>query len=96
MTEQTINDLFDEMDKIADILRGDPLHVPEDCQIAFRQLQKKRLPDLTKEQFLDLFARWQQHNLNYLRAELAQERANLIALDRERRDLLLGRHCSET
>jgi len=43
MTEQTMNDLFNEMDVIADELRRDPLHVPEDNQIAFRQSQKKRI-----------------------------------------------------
>jgi hypothetical protein len=79
MTDQIINDLFDEMDRLADLLRSDPLHVPEDNQIAFRQLQKKRLPDLTKQQFLNLFDLWQQHSINQVRAELAQERAHPAA-----------------
>lgn len=90
-----MNDLFDEMDRIADELRSDPMHLPEDNQIAFRQLQRERLPDLTKEQFLHMFELWQQRNIDQLRAELAKTRANLIALDRERHDLMLERHALE-
>jgi hypothetical protein len=45
--------LFDEMDAIAADLRGNPLHVPDDDQIAFRQLQRVRRPDLGKDEFLD-------------------------------------------
>ena len=90
-----MNDLFDEMDRIADELRSDPMHLPEDNQIAFRQLQRERLPDLTKEQFLHMFELWRQRNIDQLRAELAKTRANLIALDRERHDLMLERHALE-
>ena len=44
-----------EMDAIADELRKNPLHICDDDQIAFRQLQKLRMPDLSKEQWLELF-----------------------------------------
>ncbi|HKD77637.1 MAG TPA: hypothetical protein VKB76_19180 [Ktedonobacterales bacterium] len=32
---------------------ANPLHVPDDDQIAFRQLQRVRRPDLGKDEFLD-------------------------------------------
>ena len=41
--------LFDEMDEIADELRENPEHVLGDDEIAFRQLQKFRGPDLSKQ-----------------------------------------------
>lgn len=91
MSEQTMNDLFNEMDVIADQLRGDPLHVPEDNKIAFRQLQKKRLPDLTREQSLEMFELWESRNIDQVRAELAKERAHLAKLDRERQKLIIVR-----
>ena len=42
-----------------------------------------------------MFELWQQRNIDQLRAELAKTRANLIALDRERHDLMLERHALE-
>jgi hypothetical protein len=47
--------LLDEMDAIADALRTDARHNEADDAIAFRQLQRSRRPDLSDEQFLDLF-----------------------------------------
>jgi hypothetical protein len=67
MNEQAVSDLFDAMDQIANELRDDPLWVVEDEQIAFRQLQKERMPDLTKEQFMDMFEQRQQRALDQLR-----------------------------
>jgi|AmaraimetFIIA100_FD_contig_71_2521151_length_560_multi_3_in_0_out_0_2 hypothetical protein len=55
-------DLFAEMDQIADELRRDPRHIPGDDQIAFRQVQRVRLPDLSREQWTDLFALWREHD----------------------------------
>jgi len=46
------SNLFDEMDAIADVLHRSRLHNCDDDQIAFRQLQKARRPDLSKEEFL--------------------------------------------
>jgi hypothetical protein len=60
--EAPTENLFAEMDAIADELRSDPRHIPGDDQIAFRQLQKARLPDLFQQQFLDLFALWRDHD----------------------------------
>jgi hypothetical protein len=54
MTETEFRKLFKDMDAIAD----DPAHDPADYQIAFRRLQKERFPNLTREQFLDLFKLW--------------------------------------
>jgi hypothetical protein len=51
-------DFLTEMDTIADELRKNPKHIADDEQIAFRQLQRLRLPDLSTQQFLDLFAVW--------------------------------------
>ena len=53
--------LFDEMNEIADELRANPLHVPDDDLIAFRQLQRHRRPDLSVAQFRDLYAEWRDH-----------------------------------
>jgi hypothetical protein len=51
-------DLFTEMDQIADELRRDPRYVEGHLAIAFRQLQRRRQPDLSKAEFYDLFAVW--------------------------------------
>ena len=52
-------DLFSEMDSIADSLReNDPdirAAMRDELQMEFRQLQKRRMPNLGKEEFLDLF-----------------------------------------
>src|SRR4051812_35728879 len=49
------------------------------------------MPDLTKQQFLDMFRLWETRKLDQLRAELARERAHLTKLDRERHDLIIMR-----
>ena len=91
MTEQNLTSLFDEMDAIDGELNRDPTYVREDSQIAFRALQKKALPDLTKEEFLNLFRLWEQRKIDQLRAELAKTRAALAAADRERHKLIIER-----
>jgi hypothetical protein len=50
--------LFDEMSEIADEIRTNPLHIEGDDEIAFRDLQRRRRPDLSKQQFRDLFEEW--------------------------------------
>jgi hypothetical protein len=51
--------LFAEMDAIADALRAnDPTlreSLSDELQLEFRQLQKRRMPPLGRDQFLDLF-----------------------------------------
>jgi hypothetical protein len=91
MTEQNLTEMFDEMDVIDAELNRDPLYVLEDSQIEFRALQKKRMPDLTKEEFLGLFGLWEQRKIDQLRGELAKTRAALAAADRERQKLLMVR-----
>jgi len=54
LSSEATMSLFDEMDAVADDLRRDPWCVEADLQIAFRQLQKRRRPDLTEAQFLEL------------------------------------------
>lgn len=49
---QSTIDLFSEMDQIADELRVHPEHVDADDQIAFRQRQRVRFPQLSREEFL--------------------------------------------
>jgi hypothetical protein len=48
LSPEPTTDLFTEMTRIADELRSHPLHVEVDDQIAFRQLQKHRRPDLSE------------------------------------------------
>ena len=54
-------DLLTEMTGIADNLRRHPRYAEADLQIAFRQLQQRRRPDLSDAQCLDLFSKWRDH-----------------------------------
>jgi len=65
-------DLFTEMDKIADECRANPKHIEGDDQIAFRQRQRKRFPNLSDEEFHYVFAVWRDHYAARRRARLAQ------------------------
>jgi hypothetical protein len=47
-----------QWDTLANELRTHPGQVPDDDKIAFRQVQKARLPDLSRETWLDLFELW--------------------------------------
>jgi hypothetical protein len=62
MSEGMMTRLFAEMDKIAHELRTEPHQIPDHDQTALRQLQKRRHPDLTKEQWLALFTVWGEHD----------------------------------
>jgi hypothetical protein len=83
------------MDAIADALReNDPtlresLH--DEWQLEFRQLQKRRMPTLSKDEFLDLFGVWRDHYLAKLEAELAEVRERIAANDCELRRLIAER-----
>ncbi|WP_454617538.1 hypothetical protein [Bradyrhizobium cenepequi] len=81
MNETELRGLFAEMDEIAAAARADPLHVPEDNQIKFRALQKRRHPELDKQQWLDLFAVWRVHDAAKLAAarDAIVQRAHAIA-----------------
>jgi hypothetical protein len=90
LSAEATTHLFAEMDTIADELRTHGGHCPDDDQIAFYQLVRVRRPDLTKEQWLDLFEVWRLHDdarrhvkkeKNQLRAiALWRERCKLVAL----------------
>ena len=58
LAPQATTNLFDEMDQIADELRQNEHFIADDLQIAFRQLQKLRLPNLSVTEFHDLFDVW--------------------------------------
>jgi hypothetical protein len=80
--------LFDEMDEIADELRENPEHVLGDDEIAFRQLQKFRCPDLSKQQFRDLFVEWRDRYLARLLIERDELRARSAKLRAEQAALI--------
>jgi hypothetical protein len=80
-------DFLTEMDTIADELRENPKHIADDDQIAFRQLQRLRLPDLSTQQFLDLFAVWRDRYQARQDAKAAETSARLTALWAERDSL---------
>ena len=77
----TASDLFSEMDRAADLLREtNPelrASLSDELQLEFRQVQKKRMPQLNKDEFLDLFHTWREHYLAKLEAELAAVRKRM-------------------
>src|SRR5262249_7754089 len=84
-------DLFSEMDKVADELRANPQHIPDDDKIAFRDLQKRRRPDLSTAQFSDLFELWKDRYRARQDARAAAVPAKLAALWAERDALFTER-----
>src|SRR5262245_14870283 len=77
-------DLFTEMDEVADELRAHPLFIVSDLQIAFRQLQRLRLPGLSEQEWLDLFALWREHYDARREAKAAALQARLVELWEQR------------
>lgn len=63
----------------------------DDLQIEFRQLQRAHHPDLSKEQWLELFRVWLEHYRARLEAERAARHARLDALWEERCSLFAQR-----
>jgi len=82
-------DLFTEMDEIADEIRTNPEHIEADDEIAFRDLQRVRRPDLSREEFRDLFDVWRDHYLARQNARVIEQRARIVQL-REQRDELFA------
>ena len=80
--------LFDEMDEIAGELRENPEHVLGDDEIAFRDLQRRRRPDLSKQEFRDLFEEWRDRYFARLLIERAELRACLAKLRDEQAALI--------
>jgi hypothetical protein len=62
LSSETMASVFSEMDTVAEELRRDPMFVAGDLQIAFRQLQKLRKPNLSREDWLWLFDLWCDHD----------------------------------
>jgi hypothetical protein len=89
-------DLFAEMDHLADVLReNDPTlreSLCDELQLEFRQLQKRRMPTLSKDEFLDLFHVWLDHYLAKLEISLAEVRNRIAVGDRELQRLIAERH----
>jgi len=73
LPQEATTDLFTEMDIIAAELRASPLYGPYD-DIAFRQLQKFRRPELSKLEWLDLYEVWCDHDIARLEAEVTATR----------------------
>ena len=74
--------MFDEMDQAADaMLSANPdMVVLGDLQIEFRAIQKARMPDLNKDEWLDLFATWHESYTARLKAKHDDAIARLIAM----------------
>jgi hypothetical protein len=79
------------MTRIADELRSSPRHVEVDDQIAFCQLQRVRVPGLTKQQWLDLFELWRDHYQSRQEAEAVEKRARVAKFWQERDALFSAR-----
>jgi hypothetical protein len=91
LSAEATTNLFAEMDQIADELRTHGGHVPDDDQIAFRQLQKVRLPGLDKQEWLDLFDVWRLQYQARQCAKVEKGLARSIALWGERCELVARR-----
>jgi len=83
--------LFAEMDAIADELRTHEAHIPDDDQVAWRQLQRARLPNLSRQEWLYLFALWCDHYRARRDAKAAARSERLAQLCEERDALFSAR-----
>jgi hypothetical protein len=62
LPDETAASVFNEMDEAAAQLRPHPMFVEDDLQIAFRQLQRMRVPNLSRDEWLWLFEMWRDHD----------------------------------
>jgi hypothetical protein len=81
--------LFAEMDTIAAKLRAHPQFVQRDLQIAFYQLQRDRIGNLSREGWLYLFGVWRDHDRGQQVIDGAERDARFDVLCDER-DLLFS------
>jgi len=79
------------MDAIADELRTHEAHIPDDDQVAWRQLQRARLPNLSRQEWLYLFALWCDHYRARRDAKAAARSERLAQLCEERDTLFSAR-----
>jgi hypothetical protein len=77
---QPTTDLFSEMDQVADELRGNPQHIAGDDEIEFRQVQRLRRPDLSREEFVYLFTLWRDHYRTRAQAKESARRERVATL----------------
>jgi len=56
----------------------------DELQILFREIQKRRHPDLSKDGWMELFRIWLEHYLAKCEFELAAMRERVAGIDRER------------
>jgi hypothetical protein len=66
-------------------------HIESDDEIAFRDLQRIRRPDLSKQEFRDLFAVWRDHYRAQQVINDAERGARFDALCRQREELFAER-----
>ena len=85
LAPKAVTHLFAEFDQIAEELRRDPMFVTGDLQIAFRQLQKLRLPNLSRDEWLWLFEIWYDHDHARQEIDVAKRAARLADLCAEQR-----------
>jgi hypothetical protein len=88
--DPTMN-LFDEMDQIADECRANAEHIEGDDQIAFRQRQRKRFPNLSNEEFHNVFAVWREHYQARRNAQEIEKRERIAKLCEQRDELFAER-----
>ena len=73
--------LLDAMDVLTDLrLLYDPNYSRADDQLVFRDLQKRQMPDLDREQFQTLYAEWQDRYAA-IRTTLERVRADVVVLN---------------
>ena len=77
-------DLFSEMNLVATELRESSNFCGADLEVAFRQLQKVRMPELPDSEFQPLFAAWLDAHEGKMRLELGEARSEIRAYLRER------------
>jgi len=84
LAPEAMTNLFAEMDVVAEELRKHPMFVPDDLQIAFYQLQRTRLGNLSREDWLWLFGLWCDHDRGQQVIDDAERAALWDALNDER------------
>ena len=87
----TAASLFNEMDEIAAKLRPHPKFVEGDLQIAFYQLQRQRIGNLSKDEWLWLFGLWCDHDRGKQVIDDAERAALWETLCNEREALFVAR-----
>jgi len=84
LPEAPPSDFLIEMDGIADEIRQSEKFIPDDLQIAFRQLQRLRCPQLSLQQVADLFDEWSERDAARADAKAAEASTRQAALSAER------------